>query len=102
MGVLLNLILGRGLGTAVDRCLYPRRGQALSLRELSDDQRQAGTNKTMAAERRGLRLGRLDAARSTKDGIRWWRTTAVKGRRTRYDHGPTLRRCLLCWHRYRS
>lgn len=60
--VKLNLILGRRLGTAVDRCLHPRRRQALSLRELADDQRQTGTNKTMAAERRGLCFGRLNAA----------------------------------------
>jgi len=44
------IIPGRGFGATVDRCLHPRRGQALPLRELAHDQGQARADPTLAAQ----------------------------------------------------
>ena len=64
------------------------------MRQLTDDQRQASADSTVAIERRGLCAGRLDAPGPAKNGVRWWCTAATESRRAGNDHGPALRRCL--------
>lgn len=99
---MFSLTTGRSVGATIDRRVHSRRGEIVSMRELANDQRQAGANSTVATERRGFRAGRFDAAGSTKDGVRRWCSTAVESRRVGDDHGSTLRRRVLRRYRYRS
>ena len=67
--------------------MHPGRGQALPLRQLADDQGQAGADPAVEAVGRGLRAGRQPAARPPQDRLRGRRAQAAQGRRARYDHG---------------
>ena len=75
-----RLIPGRELCAAADRGVYPGRGQAVPLCQLTNNQRQAGSDQALEAERRRLCPGRHTTSRPKENGIRRWGASTSESR----------------------